>query len=83
MKLDKDKLSRIERGVQPLDTTEAAAIASVDPLQRGAAWLAWGSGFQGASGASSNMDGRTPRTGGTFLPREGEEEDDQRKGGTG
>src|SRR4051812_23846419 len=39
---DKYKVSRIERGVQPLSRDDAIAIASVDPLRRGAAWLMFG-----------------------------------------
>lgn len=85
LRLDKDKLSRIERGVQPLDTNAAAAIASVDPLKRGAAWLAWGPGSQGADeiASPSNMDGQTPRLSGRAEPRDaaGEREQPRRRGG--
>jgi hypothetical protein len=49
--MDKFKISRIERGAQELSRTDALAIAAVDPLQRGAAWLMFGSEGQAGQGA--------------------------------
>lgn len=39
---DKYKISRIERGAQELSRQDAIAIAAVDPLKRGPAWLMFG-----------------------------------------
>lgn len=36
------ELSRIETGKRPPHIVDVEAIAAVDPLQRGRAWLAWG-----------------------------------------
>lgn len=39
---DKYKISRIERGAQDISRSDAIAIAAVDPMQRGPAWLMFG-----------------------------------------
>lgn len=39
---DKYKISRLERGAQPLSRDDAIAIAKRDPLKRGPSWLMFG-----------------------------------------
>lgn len=39
---DKYKVSRIERGAQPLSRDDAIELAKVDPLKRGPAWVMFG-----------------------------------------
>lgn len=40
--ISRETLRRMEMGARVPTIDEATAIASVDPLQRGRAWLAWG-----------------------------------------
>jgi transcriptional regulator with XRE-family HTH domain len=61
---DKYKISRIERGAQELSRAEAIAIAAVDPLNRGPAWLMFGSeGGEGQQGATRPTNGPPKRSG--------------------
>ena len=52
---DKFKISRLERGAQDLSRQDAIDIASVDPEQRGPAWLMFGED-EGGQGAELRTD---------------------------
>jgi len=85
---DKYKVSRLERGAQPLSRDDAIAIAKVDPLRRGPGWLMFGDEDRdSAEGATpSNMDGLTPQLRSRPQPRDAGEEREEprvRKGGKG
>jgi hypothetical protein len=41
-RIDATELSRMERGKQRVDLEDITALAAVDPLTRGRAWLAFG-----------------------------------------
>lgn len=61
---DKYKVSRLERGAQPLSRDDAIALAKVDPLRRGPGWVMFGDqGGEGGQGAPLTNGGHTPRTG--------------------
>lgn len=40
--LDSSAITRIEKGERRLQLEEVPVVAAVDPLKRGAEWLAWG-----------------------------------------
>ena len=59
---DKYKVSRVERGAQPLSREDAIALANVDPLRRGPAWVMFGDPpQQGGRGAVDIKPKPTPK----------------------
>ena len=57
---DKHKMSRIANESQEMKKSDAEALASVDPLKRGPAWLMFGD-EEGGQGAPTNISPKTDR----------------------